>query len=184
MPDIEKIEATKDKAQSLADKMNKLTEKFNIAEEMEVEGGDLIEIVEEKTKTVELYEEKIAPTSIINLEIMVDDFKFIRETLKENIQNGRRILNSVTLDLLDGDENSRPTLILSFAELNKSITDNTKQYMQSYKDISTVLLNMDKIMKVEKEMEGGAKTVNNTVNVHTTEAVSTAELIARMKGEE
>lgn len=170
------------KAESLANKMNKLTEKFNLAEEAEVHGSELIEIVQEKTKDIKLYEEKIAPTEIINLEVMTEDFKFVRETLKENIENGRRVLNSITLDLLDADEDSKASLIMSFAELNKSITDNTKQYMQAYKDISNVLLNMDKIMAAQKVE--GPKTVNNTVNVVTSEPVSTAELISRMKGED
>jgi Cu/Ag efflux protein CusF len=169
-----------DKADSLAQKMNKLTEKFDLAEEIEVQGDDIIEFIDEKTDKIELYEEKIAPTSIINLEIMTEDFKFIRETLKESIKNGRRVLNSVTIDLLESDDDKRAQLIMSFAELNKSISDNTKQYTAAYKDISTVLLNMDKIM-AQQEPEG-PKTVNNNNTLVVAEAVSTAELIKRMKG--
>ena len=36
------MEAQKIKAESLAEKMNKLTEKFNIAEEILIEGDDII----------------------------------------------------------------------------------------------------------------------------------------------
>lgn len=170
----------KDKAESLADKMNKLSEKFELAEEMTLTGSDIIEFVEEKTESIELFSDDISPTEIINLQNMVDDFKYVRDTLKETTDNGRRVLNSVTLDLLDSEDDKRATLILSFAELNKAVGDNMKLYMQSYKDISTVLLNIDKIKKsVEKD---SPKTINNTVNVNTIEPISTVDLIKKLRG--
>ena len=170
----------KDKAESLAEKMNKLSEKFELAEEMTLTGSDIIEFVEEKTESIELFSDDISPTEIINLQNMVDDFKYVRDTLKETTDNGRRVLNSVTLDLLDSEDDKRATLILSFAELNKAVGDNMKLYMQSYKDISTVLLNIDKIKKsVEKD---SPKTINNTVNVNTIEPISTVDLIKKLRG--
>lgn len=175
----------KDKAESLSNKMNKITEKFSqnldTAEELEVTGDDIIEYVQEKTQNIELYSSDISPTELINLQNMVDDFTFVRNTLKENTENGRRVLTSITLDLLDTDDDKRAALIMSFAELNKAIADNMKIYIQSYKDISNVLLNLDKIKKAEKL--DGPKTVNNTVNVHTNEIVNTTELIKKLKGE-
>jgi len=171
----------KDKADSLAARMNKLSEKFDLAEEMTIEGDDIIEYVEEKTQDIELYRDNLPATEIVNLENMVDDFKYIRETLKETTENGRRVLNAVTLDLLDSDDDKRAALILSFAELNKAVGDNMKLYMQSYKDISTTLLNIDKIKKNAREE--GPKTVNNTLNVTTSEALSTTDLITRLRGD-
>ena len=170
----------KDKAESLAEKMNKLSEKFELADEMTLTGSDIIEFVEEKTESIELFSDDISPTEIINLQNMVDDFKYVRDTLKETNDNLRRVLNSVTLDLLDSEDDKRATLILSFAELNKAVGDNMKLYMQSYKDISTVLLNIDKIKKsVEKD---SPKTINNTVNVNTIEPISTVDLIKKLRG--
>lgn len=175
----------KDRSESLASKMNKLTEKFTenieLAEEMEVTGDDIIEFVEEKTQDITLFQDDLLPTEIVNLENMVEDFKFVRETLRENTENGRRVLNAVTLELLDTDDDKRSSLILSFAELNKAVADNMKLYMQSYKDISNVLLNIDKIKK-NQQLEG-PKTINNTLNVNTTEAVSTTDLIKQLKGD-
>jgi hypothetical protein len=169
----------KDKAESLAEKMNKLSEKFELADEMTLTGSDIIEFVEEKTESIELFSDDISATEIINLQNMVDDFKYVRDTLKETTDNGRRVLNSVTLDLLDSEDDKRATLILSFAELNKAVGDNMKLYMQSYKDISTVLLNIDKIKKsAEKD---NIKTINNTVNVNTIEPISTVDLIKKLK---
>lgn len=177
----------KDKSQSLADKMNRLTAKFadNIgtAEEMVLTGDDIVEYVEEKTQDVQLYEEStLIATEIINLSNMVDDFKYVRETLKENTDNGRRVLNSITLDLLDSDDDKRAGLVMSFAELNTAIANNMKLYMLAYKEISNVLLNLDKIKKAEKA--DGSQTINNTLNINATETISTVDLIKRLTNKE
>jgi hypothetical protein len=157
----------KDKSESLAAKMNRLTEKFtaNIetAEEMVLTGDDVYEMVETKTQDIQLYEEGVLVSAeIINLQTMVDDFKYVRETLKENTDNGRRVLNSITLDLLDSDDDKRAGLIMSFAELNTAIANNMKLYMLAYKEISNVLLNLDKIKKAEKA--DVPTTINNTLH--------------------
>jgi hypothetical protein len=174
----------KEKSESLADKMNKLTEKFtenlDVAEDLEITGSDIIDFVQEKTQDIQLYEESLPATEIIRLQTLVEDFKYVRETLKENTDNGRRVLNSVTLDLLDSDDDKRASLIMSFAELNKAVADNMKLYIQSYKEISNVLLNLDKIKKMENPTPD---TVNNTLNINTTEAINTVDLIKKLKGE-
>ena len=177
----------KDKSQSLAEKMNRLTAKFadniDTAEEMVLTGDDIVEFVEEKTQSVQLYSDQIPATEIINLNNMVEDFKYVRETLKENTDNGRRVLNSITLDLLDSDDEKRASLIMSFAELNTAIANNMKLYMLAYKEISNVLLNLDKIKKSEEPQ--GPQTINNTLNINATETISTVDLIKRLtnKGE-
>lgn len=174
----------KDKSQSLAEKMNRLTEKFTenmeTANEMVLTGDDIIEYVEEKTQDVQLYTGgELMAAEIINLNNMVEDFKYVRETLKENTDNGRRVLNSITLDLLDSDDEKRAGLVMSFAELNTAIANNMKLYMLAYKEISNVLLNLDKIKKAETET-GGTKTINNTLNINSTETISTVDLIKRL----
>jgi hypothetical protein len=173
----------KDKSQSLAEKMNRLTAKFaeniDTAEEMVLTGDDVYEMVEAKTQDVQLYEDTgFLAAEIINLTTMVEDFKYVRETLKENTDNGRRVLNSITLDLLDSDDDKRAGLVMSFAELNTAIANNMKLYMLAYKEISNVLLNLDKIKKAEKA--DGPQTINNTLNINSTETISTVDLIKRL----
>lgn len=183
---MSKQQALKDKSESLADKMNRLTSKFSAqldtADELQVTGDDVIEFVEEKTKDITLYkEDEYVASQIVNLDNMVDDFKYVRETLKENIENGRRVLNSVTLDLLDADDESRASLIIAFAELNKAIADNTKIYLSSYKNISDILLNLDKIKKSEKEVFGkdGVNLTQNNLNINGA-PISTVDLIKQL----
>ena len=176
----------KEKSESLAEKMNRLTAKFadniDTAEEMVLTGDDIVEYVEEKTQDVQLYSEQLPVAEIINLNNLVNDFQFVRETLRENTENGRRVLNSVTLDLLDTEDDKRASLIMSFAELNKAIADNMKLYIQGYKEISNVLLNLDKIQKAEKA--DAPQTINNTLNINSTETISTVDLIKRLTQKE
>ena len=192
-----------DKANALANKMNELTAKFNLGEEMILAGDDIIEDVKKKTDIIDLSskEPKIKDTikveleptetefnntlvlELVNLKAMVEDFEYIRETLKETTDNGRRVLNKVTIDLLDSDEDQRASLILSFAELNSAVGKNMSLYMDSYKQISNVLVNLDKIIKnTSKKNDKGPSVVNNTqVNISSTEQISTAELLNKMR---
>ena len=67
----------KTKAESLADKMNALTERFQLSEEMVSSGEDLEGYVEEKTRDISLFEDSDdlpTATEIVNLETMVQDF--------------------------------------------------------------------------------------------------------------
>ena len=187
-----------DKANALANKLNELTEKFNLSNEMVLSGDDIIEDVKKKTDLIELNSgvpklnetinveiEQEFNTSLVlelvNLKAMVEDFEYIRETLKETTDNGRRVLNKVTIDLLDSDEDQRASLILSFAELNSAVGKNMSLYMDSYKQISNVLVNLDKIIKNVNKTKP-ANIVNNTqVNISSTEQISTAELLNKMR---
>ena len=187
-----------DKANALANKLNILTEKFNLSNEMVLSGDDIIEDVKKKTdlielnsgapklnETIEVDIEQEFNTSLVlelvNLKAMVEDFEYIRETLKETTDNGRRVLNKVTIDLLDSDEDQRASLILSFAELNSAVGKNMSLYMDSYKQISNVLVNLDKIIKNVNKSKP-ANIVNNTqVNISSTEQISTAELLNKMR---
>ena len=99
-----------DKANSLANKMNELTAKFNLSEEMVISGEDIIEDVKKKTDIIDLSSGKVnvvdadmepefnsaVVLELVNLQAMVEDFQYIRETLKETTDNGRRVLNKVS----------------------------------------------------------------------------------------
>ena len=188
-----------DKANSLANKMNELTAKFNLSEEMVISGEDIIEDVKKKTDIIDLSSGKVKVTKpvdtdiepefnsaivleLVNLQAMVEDFQYIRETLKETTDNGRRVLNKVTIDLLDTEENQRAALITSFAELNSAVGKNMSLYMDSYKQISNVLVNLDKIIKNTNSRTPTNSVVNNTqVNITSTEQISTADLLNKLR---
>ncbi len=185
-----------DKANSLANKMNELTAKFNLSEEMVISGEDIIEDVKKKTDIIDLSSGKVKVIDaeiepefnsalvleLVNLQAMVEDFEYIRETLKETTDNGRRVLNKVTIDLLDTEEDQRAALITSFAELNSAVGKNMSLYMDSYKQISNVLVNLDKIIKNTNSRTPTNSVVNNTqVNITSAEQISTADLLNKLR---
>lgn len=176
------------KAESLAEKMNKLTAKFDLAEELIVESDDIIDFVEEKTHKSELLSSNIdlsvsdlSAANLVNLQLMVENFTYIRDTLKENTENGRRALNLITIELLDEDSEKRAENVLMFTQLNTAICDNMRLYIASYKEISSTLINLDKVKKNENQ---GKVTVTNNLNVVNNETISTADLIKKLSGKE
>lgn len=189
----------KQKADSVAEKMNKITEKFkanlDTADEMVLTGNDIEEYVEENTKDVELYTEPDEPTlaQLVNLQNLLADFKYLRETLKENTDNGRKIINDLSVDILknglsfyDPEGGVNPAeLVSAFAELNKALMENMKLYINSYKEMSNIIMNLEKI----KNGELGKANVSNSINISNvntnddiqSSVVNVAELIKQLR---
>lgn len=164
------------KAESLANKINNISAKFDIAEE--ICADDVLEFVEEKTLDIELHKEEYDPIEVMTLSIMAEDFKHSREVLKETINNGRRVLNNATLNLLDADEENTASMTVAFAELTSAVLNGIKVQSTLYKDFSNVLLNMKTLSGTGPT--GPDKVTNNlTIN---TESISTVDLIAKLKG--
>jgi len=168
-----------EKANSLAEKMNSITKQLDLSEELVVEGDDIVGYVKEKTKDVQLYE-STSYAEILNLETMTDDFKYVRDTLKETSDNARRVLSAISLDLLDSDDDKRASLVMSFAELNRSLVQAQDLFVKSYKEMANVLLSIDKI---QKNAEKQPQTVNNNLTINASEDISTVDLIKRLRGE-
>lgn len=158
------------KAQSLSERMDELTEQFDLSDELTTTGE---EVQEEYSTKIELYKENLPGGEVINLQIMVDDFAYIRETLKETTENGRRVLNVITADLLDADGDDRAELITAFADLNTAVCNNMKLYILSYKEISITLLNIDKFKQQNSDSPDSqeGKIINNTFNISTTDLI-------------
>ena len=191
----------KQKAKSVAEKMNKITEKFknnlDTANEMVLTGNDVEEYVEENTKDIELYSEPDEPTiaQLVNLQNLLADFKYLRETLKENTDNGRKIINDLSVDILknglsfyDPEGGVNPAeLVSAFAELNKALMENMKLYINSYKEISNIIMNLEKI----KSGGLGKPNVSNSINISNvntgedseSSVVNVAELIKQLRSE-
>jgi hypothetical protein len=168
---------------SLVDRINSLNDVFDQAEK--VCSAEIVGFIEEKTHDVKLYsstDSDISTTDVIKLDLMVDDFKFTRDTLTETVNNGRKVLNVVTMELLDSDEENRASLITSFAELVTSVNQSVKLLSQSYKDIAAVLESIEKIRKSKlatpEKDSSPAGTGNTFINITSQE--STTDIIARL----
>ena len=180
------------KADKLAEKMNSLTERFkenlDISDEMQLTGSDLIQDIEVKVEDIEENTDEPDVAELVNLKNLLNDFKYIRETLKNNTDNGKHLLNSICADImakpteLDGKMTMADAeMVASFAELNKALVDNMKLFIQSYKEISTIIMNLEKIKSGVLTKNPINQTLNIT-NVDTSngEIISTADLIKQL----
>lgn len=172
----------KNKITDLNKKMDALSNKLSISDELLSESDNILDIAQ-TTKSTQNLPDTPNYSDIMNLDCMIDDFQYIRETLKEITDNAKRVQNVITLKLLDEDDKKQANLIISFAELSKSITDAQKLYIQSYKEMSATLLNLTKLNPSDGFDDKDVKVQNNTINITNSEPVNTADLIKKIKGE-
>lgn len=192
---LDKIDKKVDTADKLADKLNKIsvkfTEQLDNAQELIVCGDDLENQATEVIKDVknlpaqEYHFNLDLLPQILNLENMMSDVKYIRETLQENSQLGRRLLKVISQEI-EFEPNAE--LLASYSQLSMTITDNMRLFLSCYRDISHILIN---IAKLTREAQRDINTQNNIqVNIQnpTAEVLNTADLIKQLsqlsKGEE
>lgn len=180
------------KADLIAEKLNKITSSFSdqldnasslivMGDELSSEATDVIQDIKalpvtessEKTYTFNL---DLLP-QILNLETMVSDISYIRTTLKKNCDLGQRLLLTMSQEL-EFEPNAE--LLASYSDLSKTITENMKLYLQCYKDVSNILINISKLVQSQnKESKEEGKIVNN-ITIGDPKIQNTAELIKQL----
>lgn len=182
---MEELKNIKTRAESLARKMNNITNKFkenlDIAEDMDVTGNDIIEFVENKTKELPQTLDDTSYLELINLNTLLQDFDYIRKTLRENAEQGRNIIKSLSIDITASDPEELAGLITSYAELNKSITDTLKLFIQAYKDISTIITNLEKVKSGFNKTTNNLNITNISENPAENLIATTADIIKQIK---
>lgn len=173
------------RAEALARKMNNITNKFkenlDIAEDMDVTSNDIIEFVENKTGNLPQTLDETSYLELINLNTLLQDFDYIRKTLRENSEQGRNIIKSLGVDITASDPEELAGLITSYAELNKSITDTLKLFIQAYKDISTIITNLEKVKNGFNKTTNNLNITNISENPSGNLISTTADIIKQIK---
>lgn len=189
-----------EKFEHLTSKMNKITQELTknveISEDIlttteELESylvapnpapieGQLITSGEEPTEATKA----LAPVTeiaadVVDVQAMIEDFCYMRAMLRETTQNSRRVLESVTEELVLSEGESRALLVSAYSELNKAQIESVKLFMQSYKEISTILVNLTKI-----NQSNTPHTVHttNVLNIEDQSHISSADIINRLRG--
>lgn len=116
---------------------------------------------------------------VVDVQAMIEDFCYMRAMLRETTQNSRRVLESVTEELVLSEGESRALLVSAYSELNKAQIESVKLFMQSYKEISTILVNLTKI-----NQSNTPHTVHttNVLNIEDQAHISSADIINRLRG--
>lgn len=116
--------------------------------------------------------------NVVDVQAMIDDFTYMRSMLRETTENSRRVLQSVTEELIMSDGESRAGLVMAYSELNKAQIESVKLFMQSYKEVSTILVNLTKVNNT------GPQTIHttNVLNIEDKSHISSADIINRLRG--
>lgn len=166
------------KAEKLAQKMNNITsafkDKIQDADDLLVSTDDFVQDTSDVIADICNSEGNYELPQVLNVQNMLNDIKYIRNTLKESSESGKKLLNSISSEI---EFEPDPRLLMSYAEISKAINENMKLYIQCYKDMSSVILNMSKVMT-----QNQPKSVTN-INIEaesTTQIKNTAELIKQL----
>lgn len=127
-------------------------------------------------------------SSTMNIDSMVEDFEYMRRSLRDTTDTTKRILISITQKLEDleedfeADAGERTQLVMSFTELNRTQLEGIRLFMQSYKDISSILTNFAKIHASTK-VKDGPKNVYTTNVMNIEGPQSPADIIKKLRDE-
>lgn len=109
-------------------------------------------------------------SGIIDLKLLVEDYKNLRNLVLANTATSKKVLDSLTIEMFV-NEVCTPEMVSSYSTLLKTINDSMKLMTNSYKEISDVLLNIHKINTIDKPKEVKVKNVN---------IISSAEVLDRL----
>ena len=112
-------------------------------------------------------------SGIIDLKLLVEDYKNLRNLVLANTATSKKVLDSLTIEMF-ANEVCSPEMVSSYSTLLKTINDSMKLMTNSYKEISDVLLNIHKINTIDKPKDVKVKNVN---------IISSAEVLDRLMKE-
>lgn len=171
LEDLESIKRKTDisDVEVIVDNFENKTLKSDISDITEITPTEVIEQREQK----ESNKNKIS-IELFNLKLMIDDYKKVRESLLENVDNTQKIVNSITSDIFN-EENASADKITAYANLVTAVNSSIKLLTASYKDISSILLNLKKLEQESK------KDNNKDIKIENINIISTTDLIKQLQ---
>lgn len=181
-----------EKFESINNRMNKITEELHknigFSEELLTTTDELADIlttpevitageVSDNTST-ELQPINELAATVVDAGAMLEDFSYMRQRLRETTENNKRVLESVTEELIHSDGESRAGLVMAYSELNKAQLDGMRLFMQSYKEISTILVNL---AKVQNSGTPNNSYTTNVLSIEGSENVNVSDIVKRLR---
>jgi hypothetical protein len=169
LEDLESIKRKTDisDVEVIVDNFENKTLNSNISDLAEITPTEIIETnpnINKNKISIELF----------NLKLMIDDYKKVRESLLENVDNTQKIVNSITSDIFN-EENASADKITAYANLVTAVNSSIKLLTASYKDISSILLNLKKLEQESK------KDNNKDIKIENINIISTTDLIKQLQ---
>lgn len=168
LEDLESIKRKTDisDVEVIVDNFENKTLKSDILDITEITPSEVIEQRDSNKNKISI--------ELFNLKLMIDDYKKVRESLLENVDNTQKIVNSITSDIFN-EENASADKITAYANLVTAVNSSIKLLTASYKDISSILLNLKKLEQESK------KDNNKDIKIENINIISTTDLIKQLQ---
>jgi len=168
LEDLESIKRKTDisDVEVIVDNFENKTLKSDISDITEITPSEVIEQRDSNKNKISI--------ELFNLKLMIDDYKKVRESLLENVDNTQKIVNSITSDIFN-EENASADKITAYANLVTAVNSSIKLLTASYKDISSILLNLKKLEQESK------KDNNKDIKIENINIISTTDLIKQLQ---
>ena len=168
LEDLESIKRKTDisDVEVIVDNFENKTLKSDISDITEITPSEVIEQRDSNKNKISI--------ELFNLKLMIDDYKKVRESLLENVDNTQKIVNSITSDIFN-EENASADKITAYANLVTAVNSSIKLLTASYKDISSILLNLKKLEQESK------KDNNKYIKIENINIISTTDLIKQLQ---
>lgn len=155
---------TYQKAELLANKLDRLNQHFDIVESTVNECAEYIQEID--TSSMSNSNIIVGDENILNetevLTYLKEDFLTARQSLLDTMSNGKTVINAITnqLTVFEGDENNAE-LVSAYASLVKTVNEGAKLLIQMYTEIIKAHQLINK-QKDEKKV-----TIAGDININT-----------------
>lgn len=96
---------------------------------------------------------------IIDLKVLVQDYQNLRQIVLSNSANSKKLLESLLIEIFANDSVD-PEMIASYSQLLNTVNSSMKLLTSSYKEISNILMNIQKLNASQKPKEIKVENVN------------------------
>ena len=141
-------------ANILAGKLDKLNEFFDITTSTVDEISKHLETIDTDIEVIDDSED------IVTINMLRQDFEFIRTTLMDTVRSGKQVISKLSLEI-EIEEGGNGNLISSYAELIGVVNNSLKLLSTTYKDIVDMNIKLKAKPKNGDTKIGGDVTVNN-----------------------
>lgn len=96
---------------------------------------------------------------IIDLKVLVQDYQNLRQIVLSNSANSKKLLESLLIEIFANDSVD-PEMIASYSQLLNTVNSSMKLLTSSYKEISNILMNIQKLNATKRPKEIKVENVN------------------------
>ena len=167
-----------DKAQVLANKLDKLNSHFDVAESTIGELSVYVDSILPDVDTDDIsFDDR--SQNLITIDLLKRDFVMIRDTLLTNITNGKNVIQAISVELMSLEGTKNGQMISAYAELVGVVNNSMKLLTGTYKDIVEIQKSVIIEEEKDKQKNGvGGDVYNTQINIG-----SVSDLIEQIKGE-